>query len=169
MKSLFPVHPFTRYSISCLPSQSEGSDNLLSKQLFPLRGDLSIWGIGESSDRTGIRAKRFSTAEITGHGFIGHGVDHGRTIGAGIDARFAADTPMGICDNSLCFRDTFPGPGRTDGDAGGFYAMLAHDRHINSNFSPFVYLNPGEGRAGSPFMGQAANHFAGLATGTEIR
>ncbi len=100
---------------------------------------------------------------------MGHGVDYRRTIGAGIDAGFAADTPMGICDNSLGFRDTFPGSGRTDGDAGGLCAMLAYNRHINSNLSPFLYLNPGEGRAGSPFMGQAANHFAGLATGTEIR
>lgn len=99
---------------------------------------------------------------------MGHRVDDGRTIGAGIDARFATNTPMGICDNSLGFRDTFPGPGRADGDAGGLCTMLAHDRHINSNLSPFLHLNPGEGGTGSPFMEQAANHFAGLATGTEI-
>jgi len=95
---------------------------------------------------------------------VGHGVDHGRTIGAGIDAGFAADTPMGICDNSLGFRDTGPSPGWTDRHAGRLGAMLAHDRHIDGNFSPFSHLNSREGKTGSPFMGQAADHFAGLAT-----
>jgi len=74
-------------------------------------------------------------------------VDHRCAKGAGIDAGFTTDTPEGIRHNSLGFRDPFPCPGWTDGYAGRIGAVLAHNGHENSDFAPFLHLNPGEGRA----------------------
>jgi hypothetical protein len=47
--------------------------------------------------------------------------------------------------------------------------VLAHNGHENGDLAPFLHLNPGEGRARSSFMGEAADHFAGLAACTKVR
>ena len=95
-------------------------------------------------------------------------MDHGRSIGAGIDAGFTAHTPMRVRDHRLGFGDPFSRPRRADGDAGSLRAVLTHDGHVNSDLPPFLHLNPGEGGARGPFVRQAADQFAGLATGAEV-
>jgi hypothetical protein len=46
--------------------------------------------------------------------------------------------------------------------------MLTHDGHVNSDLSPFLHLNPGEGGTRGPFVRQAADQFTGLATGADV-
>ncbi len=138
----------------------------MGEKFLSFQRDLSIRTIGKGSHRADIDAKGFSAAEVAGHGPFLDRMNHRGAVGTGIDAGFAADTPMGIGDDSLGFRDALPSPGWADGDAGCLCTMLAHDRHINRNLSPFLHLNPGEGSAGSSFMGQTANQFAGLTART---
>jgi len=95
-------------------------------------------------------------------------MDHGRPIGAGIDAGFTAHTPMRVCDHRLGFGNPFSRPGRADGDAGSLRAVLAHNGHADSDLPPVLHLNPGEGKTRGPFVREAADQFAGLAAGAEV-
>jgi hypothetical protein len=96
------------------------------------------------------------------------GMDHRSSIGAGINAGLAPHTPQGICDYSLGFRDTLPGPGWTDIDTGCIGTVLTDNGHGDGNLSPCFDLDPGEGRGGHAFMREATDHFTGLAARTKI-
>jgi hypothetical protein len=45
---------------------------------------------------------------------------------------------------------------------------LADNGHEDRNLFPSLYMDPRKGRATGTFMRKAANHFAGLASGTPL-
>jgi hypothetical protein len=132
-------------------------------------GGFFLRSIRKGANSANIDAERLPVAEIAGHGLVGMWMNHRRAIGAGIDARFAAHTPLWVCNHGLGFRNSLPGAGRADFDAGGIGAVLADNGHIDRNLSPFFDLDTGKRRGGGAFVREAADHFTGLAACTEIR
>ena len=118
---------------------------MLPQDLFPFKEILSIQWISEGSNSAGLHAERFAAAEVTRHRLSCFRVNDRGTVGARINTGLATDTPLLVRHHGSGFLLAFPCLSGTDGDTRGIFTVLTEDGEIESNFPPFLHLNPGEG------------------------
>jgi hypothetical protein len=86
-----------------------------------------------------------------------------------IETGLATDTSFFIRHDRIGFGNSLPSSSRADRNAGGFLALLADNGHEDRDLFPFLYPYPRKGRTAGVLMGEAADHFAGLASCTAFR
>lgn len=90
-------------------------------------------------------------------------------IGTGIETGLAPDASFFIRHDGIGFRVALPGPRRADRDAGRLFAVLTDNGHEDGDLFPLLHPNPREGRAAGALVGEAADHFTGLASRAAFR
>jgi len=89
---------------------------------------------------------------------------HWCTIRTGVNTGFATDASFFIRHHRIGSGSPLSGACRTDIHARGLFAVLTDDGHEDRDLFPLLHLYPRKGRAAGSFMGEAADHFTGLAS-----
>jgi hypothetical protein len=91
------------------------------------------------------------------------------TIRTGINTGFAADASFFIRHHRIGSGGALSGTCRTDIHARGLFTVLTDDGHEDGDLFPLLQPYPRKGRAAGSFMGEAADHFTGLASRAAFR
>jgi hypothetical protein len=86
-----------------------------------------------------------------------------------IKTGLAADTPLFIGHHCSRFGDAHPSTGRAEIHAGRLFTVLTDYGNEDRDFLPLLHPYPRKGRAASALMGEAADHFTGLASCAAFR
>ena len=136
---------------------------------LPFHGEIPFRIIGKCTCCTDLCAKGVTVTEIAGHGPFGNGMKRWGAVRTGIETRFAADASFLIRHDCVGPGGAPPRTGGADIHAGGLFAVLTDGGHEDRNLFPLLHPYPGKGRTAGALMGEAADHFAGLASCAAFR
>jgi len=94
---------------------------------------------------------------------------HWSAVRTGIETGLAADASFLIRHDSIRSSGALPGTRWTDIHAWRLFAVLADSGHEDRDLLPLLHPYSRKGRAAGAFMGEAADHFTGLASCAAFR
>jgi hypothetical protein len=136
---------------------------------FPFHRGISFGDKRKCPGRADLGAKGLTMTEVARHGPFGHRVKRWRTIRTSINTGFAADASFLIRHYCIGCGEALSGACRTDVHARGLFTVLTDDGHEDGDLLPLLHPYPRKGRAAGSFMGEAADHFTGLASCAAFR
>jgi hypothetical protein len=136
---------------------------------LPFDREIPFRDIRKCSGSADLCTKRSTITEVAGHGPFGNGMKRWSAVRTGIETGLAADASFFIRHYCIGSGDALPGTGRADIHARGLFAVLTDDGHEDRDLFPLLHPYPRKGGAAGAFMGEAADHFTGLASCAAFR
>jgi hypothetical protein len=147
----------------------DGLKKDFAEGLLPFHRGVSFGDIRKCSGSADLCAKGQTITEVAGHGSFGDRMKCWSVIGTGIETGFASDASFFIRHDGIGSRGASPGTGRADRDAGRLFTVLTDNGYEDGDLFPLFHPYPREGRAAGALMGEAADHFTGLASRAAFR
>jgi hypothetical protein len=136
---------------------------------FPVHRRISFGDKRKCSGGADLCTKGQTVTEVAGHSPFSNRMKRWSAVRTGIETGFAADASFFIRHHRIGSGGALSGACRTDIHARGLFTVLTDDGHEDRDLFPLVHPYSRKGRAAGSFMGEAADHFTGLASCAAFR